>query len=99
VKLCPIVDAGVTLGYAFWCPGCDEIHQFFTVARRPGGPVWEFNGDLERPTFSPSLAYRGERLCHVFVRDGKIQFLADCWHELRNQTVEIPEWPYGNEAA
>ena len=56
---------------------------------------WTFNGSIESPTFSPSLLCNqddpGSR-CHSFVKDGKIQFLNDCWHELRGQTVEIPEW-------
>lgn len=29
-------------------------------------------------------------LCHCFVRDGMIEFLGDCSHELRGQTVELP---------
>lgn len=33
-----------------------------------------------------------EAVCHSYVRDGKIEFLADCTHKLKNQTVEIPEW-------
>lgn len=28
--------------------------------------------------------------CHSFVRDGHIQFLNDCTHELAGQTVELP---------
>lgn len=31
----------------FWCPGCDEAHQIDTA-------VWGFNGDYEKPTFTPS---------------------------------------------
>lgn len=31
----------------FYCPGCDEPHQIDTAK-------WEFNGDMEKPTFSPS---------------------------------------------
>lgn len=31
----------------FWCPGCDEHHQL-------DSSKWEFNGDFEKPTFSPS---------------------------------------------
>ncbi len=27
--------------------------------------------------------------CHSFVRDGKIQFLSDCSHELAGQTVDM----------
>lgn len=30
--------------------------------------------------------------CHSFVKDGKIQFLGDCTHELAGQTVELPDW-------
>jgi hypothetical protein len=33
-----------------------------------------------------------ERQCHSFVTDGKIQFLPDCYHSLKGQTVELPEW-------
>jgi hypothetical protein len=30
--------------------------------------------------------------CHSFVNDGRIQFLDDCTHSLKSQTVDIPEW-------
>ena len=33
-------------GFTFYCLGCEEYHQI--------GTQWEFNGDLVRPTFSPS---------------------------------------------
>lgn len=50
---------------------------------------------MEKPTFNPSLLvnkdYPAQR-CHSWVRDGKIQFLGDCFHALKNLTVEIPEW-------
>lgn len=36
----------------FRCPGCDDFHQI-----RVG--TWSFNGDLERPTFSPSVLVGG----------------------------------------
>lgn len=29
--------------------------------------------------------------CHSFIKDGKIQFLQDCTHELKGQTVDLPE--------
>jgi hypothetical protein len=37
----------------FWCPGCDEPHG---VTIREGS--WTWNGDAERPTFSPSVLVR-----------------------------------------
>lgn len=79
----------------FMCPGCDQMHG----PRIEGGsPTWHFNGDLERPTISPSVLVRwtqGERhvkqVCHSFVRDGRIQFLTDCTHALAGKTVDLPE--------
>lgn len=41
----------------FWCPGCDGAHQV-QVGDGPG-PRWGFNGDHNRPTFTPSVLVRG----------------------------------------
>ena len=30
--------------------------------------------------------------CHSFMREGKIEFLGDCEHELAGQTVDMIEW-------
>jgi hypothetical protein len=30
-------------------------------------------------------------VCHSFVRDGKIEYLSDCTHELAEQTVELED--------
>jgi hypothetical protein len=35
--------------------------------------------------------------CHSFVENGHIRFLNDCTHELANQTVPIPHWPFTPE--
>ena len=44
---------------AFWCPGCDMAHQ---VRIDPAfGSAWGFNGDPDRPTFTPSVLVRGKR--------------------------------------
>ena len=107
--------------FVFHCPGCGDVHTIHTTtsgARHPR--CWEFNGDVDKPTVSPSLLVRSghyinelkiERCwcdyqkehpeetglptcyrCHSFIRDGKIQFLSDCSHELKGQTVEIPDF-------
>lgn len=87
----------------FWCPGCDKAHGI-----RFGNPAtdWTWNGDLEHPTFTPSVLVHahptlndeGQQVmtpqCHSFVTDGRIQFLDDCTHELAGQTVDLPSWPY-----
>jgi len=67
-----------------WCPGCDRAHGYDSR--------WAFNGDLDRPTFTPSLVVEESALCHSFVTDGRIQFLADSTHALAGQTVDLQPW-------
>ena len=74
----------------FFCPGCQARHAI--------NDTWEFNGDYEKPTVSPSVLVtwpegpeRKENRCHSFIRDGKIEFLHDCTHALAGKTVELPE--------
>jgi hypothetical protein len=103
----------------FKCPGCAHTHGV-AFERQDGKPVWAYNGDANRPTFSPSLLVTGgcrveadyharhddpddacdlkgpERFrmcftCHSFIRDGRIEFLSDCTHDLAGQTVDLPE--------
>lgn len=88
-------------GQTFWCPGCKGTHS---VNRNADRPRWSYNGDSESPTFSPSILVTcrwsqhddtwKDDVCHSFVKDGRIQFLGDCTHELAGQTVDIPDWPY-----
>ena len=100
-KLLPIEENGV-VGYIFECPGCCEKHALYVRPHRaPNGESWDFNGDVEKPSFYPSLLTRVQRkdgkfrVCHLYVKDGKIQFLRDCTHSLANQLVEIPEQDEG----
>lgn len=67
-----------------------------------GERVWGWNGSMESPTLTPSVlvyphkgtpgVFNDQPRCHTFVRDGKIEFLADCEHALAGQTVPIPDW-------
>lgn len=90
-KTMEMIDStGKVYGYAVWCPGCGHMHAFRTV---PDGarPCWTFNGDVEKPTFHPSMLTwtpmrdgSKSNICHSFVRDGCIEFLGDCTaHQLR----------------
>lgn len=97
-KLNPVTSRGVTIGYTFWCPGCRAVHLIYT--NQADGHNWQFDGDMEKPTFSPSLLRYANKVsprCHTFVKKGMIQFLGDCEHDLKGQTVEIPEWKGWNE--
>ena len=79
--------------YYFDCPGCKCSHGIWTT--RENHPKWEFNNDINLPTFNPSILVQfgpdGKYKCHSFVNDGFIQFLNDCTHELVGQIVELPE--------
>ncbi len=46
-----------TVGYSFYCPGCEDNHGV-PVVSVGGGPKWTFNGNEARPTFRPSLLVR-----------------------------------------
>lgn len=74
----------------FFCPGCRYYHAFI-IERKDAGPIWTWNKNIEKPTFSPSLLVNGssDRRCHLFVRDGKIEYCGDTWHELRGKTVDM----------
>ncbi|WP_239715221.1 DUF6527 family protein [Paenibacillus sp. 19GGS1-52] len=78
-------DGKGTVAWRFFCPGCKQFHPIIEGR-------WQFNGDMERPTFSPSLIVGAgtEEVCHSFIVDGKIQFLSDCYHDLAGMTVDIP---------
>ncbi len=81
--------------YVFHCPGCGYSHPF--AAGGPPGihPQWEWNGSFDKPTFTPSLLCNQDdpkSRCHSFVTNGQIQFLPDCWHALKGQTVDLPDW-------
>lgn len=83
-------DRVVADQWHFYCPGCRIIHAI-------GYTQHKFNGNVENPTFEPSVLVigggeHGKVYCHSYVRDGRIQFLGDCRHELVNQTVDLPEF-------
>lgn len=89
-------------GYAHWCPGCGEMHVIYVAKASASGARWAFDGDLIRPTFTPSVRIewaggwgeqRVPRVCHYFLREGRMQFLGDTTHSLRNRTVVLPDLP------
>lgn len=57
MKLRPYSGKDGERGFTFYCPGCRHLHAIRTVAgsNAAGAPKWSFNGDMESPTFAPSL--------------------------------------------
>ena len=90
-------DNGSTDWY-FFCPACLYGHYFRT-------PAWGFNGNVNCPTFTPSLKIGQFRMkggvpvepkieiveCHLNLVDGKIIYGGDCPHQFVGQTVQ--DWP------
>jgi hypothetical protein len=102
MRCTPLSDTdGNHVGEMVECPACGYGHLFRTVPGTKGQAVWTFNGDRDKPTFSPSMLVNARThvtdpsaiLCHSFVREGRIEFLGDCSHALAGQTVELPEIP------
>lgn len=52
MQVSPILRKTVN-GHGHWCPACQEVHIL--------PDSWTFNGDVKKPTFSPSFK-------HTFVR-------------------------------
>jgi hypothetical protein len=88
--------------FMFDCPACGISHSLRLTdgsANDNGG--WWWCGSMSSPTFNPSLLVRwgkgpnekcGDRVCHSFIRDGYIEYLTDCTHELAGKTIRLP--PY-----
>lgn len=75
--------------YMFYCPACREQHTFDVRENE-----WEFNGDWDNPSFSPSLNLipQGGR-CHLFVKNGIIEYCGDCRHHLSGRNVPLVDFP------
>lgn len=85
----------------FVCPGCvaggpegyDGIHLLPVNAENVDKPSWAWNGDLEKPTLSPSILSQGYSRCHSFLTDGMFNFLKDSDHPLAGKSVPLPDLP------
>jgi hypothetical protein len=80
-------------GFLVYCPACRHAHQY-DVGR------WQFNGNFEKPTFTPSMLeyytlQSGERkhVCHSFLTDGVWKFLSDCMHSMKDKEVPVVPFP------
>lgn len=99
-------DAGDVVGWSFYCPACKRAHIFYTDLKH--FPLaWTFDGNVDSPTFSPSLllytpevvdSITGEKIpraatCHLVLTAGVINYCGDCPHELAGKSVALVDWP------
>lgn len=54
MKIKPWKNGDESAGYTYWCQGCKSHHTVRTMSK-VGGAVWGFNGNHEKPTFTPSV--------------------------------------------
>ena len=89
-------------GWMVMCPACGNGHLFNTTPG-PNGmggqrPCWSFDGDLEAPTFEPSMlvhsvdAKGDPTVCHSYVRRGQMIYLADSTHAKADKVVDLVPW-------
>ena len=79
------IDARGHRIHSFHCPGCGFSHGF--------DATWTITGPEDAPTVNPSLLSTtpgdGNYRCHLFIRSGKIEYLADCSHSLAGKTIDL----------
>lgn len=80
-------DYGSWQHYLFKCPACECMHSVDVGDVPNGDPRWTFDGNLEAPTFFPSVKYLRSG-CHFFVRAGVIEFCSDA-PNMANQKVPM----------
>ncbi len=87
-----IQDDGDWKHILWHCDGCNTMHA--VPVKGTKGPIWDWNGSLTSPTLSPSVSTKREGLCcHIFMRNGVVEFLSDCTHDKANK--QIPLIPHG----
>jgi hypothetical protein len=70
----------------YMCPqcGCEHVVNVGGSAT----PKWNFNGDFEMPTLTPSVNFVGR--CHHTITDGRMYFDADAANHMHG-SVDLPE--------
>jgi len=69
------------------CPGCKQYHSL-NVDPAQKGPCWGFNGDLDKPTFTPSLLVHSGH----FVKGYETK---ECWCSYKERFGEDPPFACG----
>jgi hypothetical protein len=84
---------GLGPDYSFYCPGCRTEHFIWTKQTKFVKCISEFNGDVDKPTFLPSIMIRHglNMICHSYITEGTIHFLGDCIHEFSGQSLPMED--------
>lgn len=69
-------------GWAFRCPGCEEVHTLSSA-------IWKYNGDPESPTFRESVLVKSGHYAGFGDSDA-------CWctYNAKQKSQGLPEAPF-----
>lgn len=76
-----------------WCPACDGAKRLPIEGSRPS---WEWNGNLEKPTLTPSILQIETQTaprCHSYLTEGVWNYLSDCTHDMPDRQVPMVPVP------
>lgn len=78
----------------FYCLACKESHIVCVGKKSYWRQIWTFNNDYNKPTINPSILVSVNypnytSICHSFIKEGKIQYLNDCTHNMKGTTIEL----------
>jgi len=78
-----------------YCPACECLHRARLTHFLDPKNVWEYNGNPESPSLSPScrLVTGDKECCHFTLEDGVLIYDKDSTHELAGKNVDLPDIP------
>ncbi len=78
-----------------YCEGCGKRHLIRVTKSPTGDHVWDWDGDVDLPTFSPSVRHNNhfEHICHYTITKGRVVFHEDSTHPLAGYEVDLPNFP------
>ena len=69
-----VLDLGEGI-FMYKCPGCRDTHFIYTKTRNSSNAIWKFNGDVNSPTFKPSINYTtGYMIPRKYLKDDEYNY-------------------------
>lgn len=81
-KILRSVEGG---GLMFHCPGCGHNHVVYVG--QGDGPRWGYNGNPEKPTFTPSILVQGHQYEPPVTPENLDEWKRNPWQQQRVNTV------------
>lgn len=82
-------------GVVWYCPACRE-HHFIRTVTAQGQHCWNFDGNRDSPTFTPSQRITWnqggvDHTCHYTITKGKVLYHSDCSHDHVGREIDLPD--------